>query len=620
MNKNLDRRTFLKRAGLAGPAIAAVAAGLPRPAAAADDALAPFLHGVASGDPLQDRVILWTRITPPALHDGAPIAVRWRLALDADMQHLVMQGETFASAERDWTVKLDPTGLAPWTYYFFEFESLGQRSLVGRTKTAPAPGQPVDHLRVGVASCANYQQGWFNAYARLAERDDLDAIIHTGDYLYEYGDGGYGPGSEIGRGHEPTVEMTELAHYRLRHGQYRQDPDLRRLHQLQPFVVTWDDHESTNNSWRDGAENHDDSEGDWAQRKAWAQQAYDEWMPIRSSGDPAIIYRHLSWGDLVDLVVMDTRLEGRDRQVTFPGTETEAIGGLIITPDTSDPDRHIVSPTQMEFVKNTLTESAAQWKLLAQQVVVSQWNLGGLPLLPEATRQADFPLLIRDGGNALNADAWDGYQADRTRLLSHIEGQAIDNVVILTGDVHSSWAFDVCNDPANPLSYNPVSGEGSVAVEFVCPGVTSESLGNTFNNLSSVPVASDVFETGMRVGNPHLKYLNSTRNGYLVLDITPEQVQSDWFFVEVDTPNEEESAGESWRSLSGSNRLTEADGPAAGKQAAPATPAALPTLSANAQPLGSGRGGGMDLGMLTVGLGLAALCKRRRDLAGTAPD
>ncbi len=610
MNADMDRREFLRRAGLTGPALAAVAAGLPRPAAAFDHSLAPFYHGVASGDPLADRVILWTRVTPPEGHDGSPIRVRWSLALDPDLQQSMQSGEIFARPEQDWTVKIDARDLAPLTYYFYAFESLGARSIIGRTKTAAAPGQDVRHLRLGLVSCANYQQGWFNAYARLAERDDLDAIIHTGDYLYEYEDGGYGPGSAIGRGHIPEVEMTELEHYRARHGQYKMDPDLRRLHQLFPFVTTWDDHESTNNSWRDGAGNHDESEGDWAGRKAWAQQAYDEWMPLRSSGDPNLIYRRLRWGDLVDLIVMDTRLEGRDKQVTFPGTDTEAIGGLIITPETSDPDRHIISPTQMQWVQSQLSQSTATWKFLSQQVVLSQWNVGAIPLLPEEARGLDLPMVLRDGGNALNADAWDGYQADRNRLLHHIRDQAIENVVVLTGDVHSSWAFDVTTDPANPLVYNPATGEGSLAVEFVCPAIASESLGETFNAMSA-PGAANAFEAGMKANNPQMKYLESTSNGYVVLDVTPEHTQADFFFVDVEAPNESQRNGESWRTRNGNNRLEPAPAPAPDKAAAPARPLAGPDDTATRATRSANLHGG-SLGIWTlVTAGLAAFIRHR---------
>ncbi len=610
MSFPIDRREFLRRAGLGGTAVAAVAAGLPRPAAAQDESLAPFFHGVASGDPLADRVILWTRVTPPAGHSGS-VSVRWTVALDPDMRQVVMSSEVLATAERDFTVKVDAQGLAPFTYYFYQFEALGGRSLVGRTKTAPAKGQGVDHLRLGVVSCANYQQGWFNAYARLAERDDVDAIIHTGDYLYEYEDGGYGPGSEIGRGHEPAVEMVELEHYRVRHAQYKQDPDLRRLHQLFPFVVTWDDHESANNSWKDGAENHNEGEGDWEARKANSQQAYDEWMPLRSTGDHGIIYRALEWGDLVDLVVMDTRIEGRDKQVTYPGTDTENLGALILAAETSNPERRLISEQQMDFVTRTLGASKAQWKLLAQQVIMSQWNVGALPRIPEFAQGADFPLILRDGGNAINADAWDGYQADRDRLLGYISQRAIDNVVVLTGDVHSSWAFDLTVDPMNPLVYNPITGAGSVAVEFVCPGVTSSSLGGTLNSLvGGLPLPSVVFETGLQLLNPQMKYVESTSNGYMVLDITPEHCQADWFFVTVDAPNDEQTAGESWEVKDRTNRLVAAAGPAASKEPAPAVTASTPGDS-NSRSAGAA-GGSLGLAGVVAGTLAGALLDRRR--------
>ncbi len=598
-----SRREFLRRAGLA--------LGVGRPPARADQSLAPFLHGVASGDPLPDRVVLWTRVTPPDGHDGAPIPVDWVVARDASLTDVVASGTTTATAERDWTVKVDPTGLAPGTHHFYGFRALGRSSLTGRTKTAPGVG--AQHVRLAVVSCANYQQGWFNAYARIAEREDLDAVICTGDYLYEYEDGGYGPGSAIGRGHQPPHEMVTLTDYRGRHAQYKLDPDLRVLHQRQPWVVTWDDHESTNNSWRDGAKNHQpDGEGDWAARKVAAMRAYDEWMPIRSTGDPAIIYRHLAWGDLVDVVVLDTRLEGRDEQAEFAGQEQ---GVLLLVPATSDPDRHLVSPEQMEFLRSTLSASTARWKLVAQQVIVAQWNLGAVPLLPEGA--PDVPLLVRDGGNALNADAWDGYQADQLTFLRHLRDEAIDDVVVLTGDVHSSWAFDLSVEPNNPAVYDPITGRGSIGVEFVAPAIASKSLGDTFNELTRTPVGADVFEAGMRANNPHLRHLDSRRQGYVVLDLTPERCQADWFHVTVAAPDDGEEFGAAWFTETGGNRLLEADGPAAPKEAGPAVPAEPPVAAEPAPrpapaPLPVTGGGAVALGTAAVA---AAEVLRRRSSA-----
>jgi alkaline phosphatase D len=611
-----DRRTFLRRAGLTGAAAVAVAAGLPRPAAAADDDLAPFLHGVASGDPLADRVILWTRVTPPDGHDGAPIPVEWVVATDPELTAVVASGTVTAASERDFTVKVDPTGLAPFTYYFYAFRALGRTSLVGRTKTAPAAGQGVAHLRFGVVSCSNLTGGFFNAYARVADRDDLDCILHLGDYLYEYGNGDdrYGPSELVGvRDHAPPHEYVTLADYRTRHAQYKLDPDLRRLHQLFPWIVTWDDHESTDNSHRDGANNHGnepysnaaEATTTWAERKATAQRVYDEWLPIRSSGDPAVIYRHLPFGDLADIIVLDTRLEGRNPQVEYPGTGEEALGGTILFGEMSDPDRRLISDTQMAWFQDRLSTAPGQWKVVAQQVVVGQWNVGGLPRPTEGTPLQDAPKLIREGGNALNPDSWDGYTADRDRFLNHLRDQGIDDVVVLTGDVHSSWAMDLTTDPANPAVYDPLTGDGSVAVEFVGPSVTSASLGETFGPLAEGQAA---MVGGLLATNPHLKFADLVAHGYIVLDVTPERTQSDWYFVDtVLRPSDAEAHAASWKTDAGTNRL--ARGVAAPPKApAPALPAPTPPVTpappdqpAPATPVLPVTGGG------AVGVGVAAV-------------
>lgn len=561
-----DRRTFLRRAALTG-AGAALLAGLPRPAAAADDALAPFLHGVASGDPTADGVILWTRVTPP--QGSAPIvSVRWRMANDVAMSDVVASGQTTTDIDRDLTVKVDVLGLAPGTWYFYEFEAFGTTSMIGRTKTAPLHST---HLRFGVASCSNYQGGYFNAYARLAERDDLDAVIHLGDYLYEYGNGDdrYGPGAgelSTPRDHQPATEMVTLADYRMRHAGYKLDPDLRRLHQLFPWITTWDDHESTNNSHRDGAENHDPAtEGAWAVRKAAAQRAYGEWMPIRVT-DPSKIYRTLRYGDLADIIVMDTRLDDRD-------PELGSTGALVLAgAELDDPDRKMISVEQRQLVFDSLARRDSRWKVVAQQVILGQWNAGGAPRLPAA---ADGPrIVVRDGGNALNPDQWDGYPAERDRLFAHLHDHNIDNVVVLTGDVHTSWALDLTPDPYNPLVYNPLTGEGALGVELVTPSITSAN----FESLGPAGVAA--FEAVTRADNPHVKYVDFDEHGYFVLDLTPERAQADWYYVDtVLRASSVERLGASWQARDGENHLTAASAPAAEGTPAPATPSGLPRLT-----------------------------------------
>lgn len=238
------------------------------------------------------------------------------MATDPGLTEIVAKGRVNATADRDWCVKVDVTRLQPGTTYYYDFTSGGRTSITGRTRTAPAGA--AERLRFAVVSCSNYPEGYFNAYRNIADRHDLDAVIHLGDYVYEYGEAG-----ELGRATDPPHEMVTLADYRARYAQYRLDPDLRAAHQQHPFIAVWDDHESTNNSWYGGADNHDPGEGDWFERKAVSARVYDEWMPIRlpDSAQPLKIWRHLPYGELADLVMLDTRLWGRDQQPgMFDGT------------------------------------------------------------------------------------------------------------------------------------------------------------------------------------------------------------------------------------------------------------------------------------------------------------
>lgn len=520
----LSRREFLRRAGLASVAVASApllpgcgASALPGgdPRAAGD---AAFQHGVASGDPLPDRVILWTRVTPPA--GAQKVGGVVRVYADEAASRAIGQRPFVAAAARDFTVKVDFDGLEPGTTYWYRFEALGAKSALGRTRTAPAGG--VGRLRFGVVSCSSYAHGYFNAYAALAARTDIDAILHLGDYLYEYGTAEYG---DL-RPYEPDHEMVSLPDYRTRHAYYKREADLMELHRLFPFVTVWDDHESTDNSWRDGANNHTEgAEGAWVQRKAWAQQAYDEWMPIRypESGNVARIWRKFSYGDLVDLIMLDTRLYDRDEYASTPPAPGEPI---------KDPARRMLGPEQMQWLLQNLSESTARWKIIGQQVVFHQWQLAGAP------RAAG-------GGQQLNGDAWDGYQAERQAIIDHLRGNAIGNVVVLSGDVHSSWAADITDDPNNPAAYNPATGQGSVAVEFVTTSVTS-------------PFAIDIPEgqQAFLATNPHIRYTDWDRKGYLLLDVTPERVQGEWWYVPtIAEPAAGESFGAGYRVLDGADHL-----------------------------------------------------------------
>lgn len=604
----VDRRSFLRRAGAttAAATAATMLPGVARSVAAraqddapSNDAGAAFQHGVASGDPLADRVVLWTRVTPPADHDGSPIEVVWTIWTGVDRETVVATGNATANAERDFTVKVDPTGLDSATTYYYAFRAMEQNSILGRTRTAPADGD-VTRLRFGVVSCSNFTGGYFNAYGRVADRDDLDAVIHLGDYLYEYGNGAdrYGPGEGelVGtRDHVPETEMVSLDDYRARHGHYKRDPDLMLAHQRHPFITTWDDHESTNNSHREGAENHEPDEPDypneegvvWDDRRAASARAYDEWMPLRlgDPSEPIDIYRTLAYGDLVDLIVMDTRLEGRDPEVGTTGATI--VSGMEI----DDPDRVMFSDDQRDLVFGAIANSDARWKVVCQQVILAQWNAGGLPDLSALAGQQDFPaFFLRDGGNALNPDQWDGYTAERDRFFANIRDNEVENVVVLTGDVHTSWANELTQDPYNPATYDPTGQnpliDNNLGVEFVTPSITSA-------NFERLGPGADAAALATMADNPHVKYTDFASHGYLVLDLDADRAQADWFYVDtVLEPSTAESFGAGWQTPTGTQRLQQAEvapdgesrtNPPAG--AVPEeTPAADPTTSATPAP------------------------------------
>lgn len=566
-----DRRAFLRRAGILGAGtMAGGLLGAARPAAAADDELAPFFHGVASGDPTATTVVLWTRVTVDGAGDVVPL--RWEVARDLAFTDVVDAGIVDARAADDYTVKPVVDGLDPFTYYYYRFFHGPDPSITGRTKTAPAAGQDVDRLRFGFVSCSNYEGGYFNAYARLSERNDMDAILCPGDYIYEYGQGGYGPGAAIGRVTEPPDEMVTIDQYRGRFAHYRLDPDLRRLHQLYPWINTWDDHETTNDSWRDGAENHNGDEGDWEARKIAAWKAYREWLPLNiDASDPAapiVLYRALAYGDLADFIVMDTRIDGRDQPlfaVLEPG---------IIEAEIDNPDRRMISETQQAFVESSLSASTAAWKILLQQVMMMQWRI---PALPESIADVniDFLSLVADGGNSVNGDAWDGYAAERSRLFAHLRDNDITDVVVLTGDIHTTWAAELTEDPFDPTGY-PIAGlelgviPRNLGVEFVTPSVTSDNFDEIIDEFGAPGEITEVLVAAIEAlsggptalaTNPHIKSVDLSNHGYGIIDVTPDRVTYDTFFVPILEPTDVETFHESWyvEKSDGSAGLTHAD-------------------------------------------------------------
>ena len=524
---SVDRRTILKISA-ASAAAGAVTLGTPTAEAAGNRY---FRHGVASGDPLPRRVILWTRLTPtvgatPGSGKGPRVSVTWQVALDKAFTRVVSRGSFLTGSGRDHTVKVDAGDLRPDTSYFYRFLYRGVASPVGRTRTAPARHASPERLRFGVVSCANLQAGWFSAYRHLAARNDLTAVLHLGDYLYEYGPGQYGYGREEVdiRKHNPPHEMVTLSDYRKRHAQYKRDADLQALHRKYPFICTWDDHEVTNDRWSNGAENHNAGEGDYLSRQKHAYRAYDEWMPIRLSGtarlgDGGRIFRRLAFGRLAELSLLDLRTY-RDEQVS-PTVPSPV--GPTVNPASSDPDRTITGRAQLDFLKESLDNTRAQWKLIGNPVMIAPVDFGALPK-DVVDPIADVTGLLPKDGAAYNVDQWDGYTDDRREVFEHISDHGVRDTLFLTGDIHSGWA---CELPRDPSTW-PLSGT-SAGVEFVCTSVTSNNLKDVTDSPSRT--TSLLVEETIKANNRHIKYLNFDDHGFSVLDLTATRAQMDWFVI-----------------------------------------------------------------------------------------
>ncbi|MBT1184404.1 alkaline phosphatase [Streptomyces sp. CJ_13] len=532
------RRTVV----LAAAATAALAplAGLGASAAhAAAAAPAPaFLHGVASGDPLPDGILLWTRVTPvpeaaPGSGLGPATEVAWEVSEDKAFSRVVARGSVTATAAADHTVKADVRGLRPQTPYWYRFTAGDTVSPAGRTLTAPAHDVSTAGVRFGVVSCANWESGYFSAYRHLAARSDLTAVLHLGDYIYEYQSGGYPEAKYVVRQHEPKHEIVSLADYRVRHGKYKTDADLQALHAAHAIIAIWDDHEFANDAWAGGAENHTPgAEGEWAARAAAAKQAYFEWMPVRPSV-AGTVYRRLQFGTLADLHLLDLR--------SFRSQQAKVGSGSV-----DDPERTITGRAQLDWLKSGLASSNAAWKLVGTSVMISPVAFGSLPahLLKPLAKLLGLP----EGGIAINVDQWDGYTDDRKELLGHLKDRNIKNTVFLTGDIHMAWANDV---PVNMATY---PGSGTAATEFVVTSVTSDNL----DEMLHVPAdtASLVAETAIKAANWHVKWLDMDAHGYGVLDVTAERSQMDYYVVS-DKRRQDATAAwaRSYRTLSGTQKV-----------------------------------------------------------------
>ena len=492
---------------------------------------AAFSHGVASGDPTQTGVILWTRVTPEA---AGPVPVKWNVARDAAMKDVVKTGVFITGPERDYTVKIDVDGLEAGQVYYYWFTAGKASSSGGVTRTLPASGMA--DYRMAVVSCSNWPFGYFNVYREIAKRGQssvIDAVIHLGDYIYEYGVTGYGGvvGKELGRNHAPETEIVSLADYRARHAQYKSDPDLQAAHGVAPWFCTWDDHESANNSYRTGAENHQpETEGGWTERKAQAVQAYLEWMPVRDPvpGRPCeAIWRKFDIGDLATLFLLESRLVGRGEDLTFdemfmaPDAERPAIAERLKA-KINDPQRSMLGVEQEAWLADALKQSTAagrKWQVLGNQVTMAKVRTPDL----QSGLSADKYAKVSQGskryystaryGFEWNLDAWSGFPQARERLYAAAKA-ANARLVTLTGDTHTAWA--------NQLHDNSGQQRG---VEFGCTSVTSPGAGD------SVPF--EELNWLMPEANNEVLYYNAFAKGFTLLTLKTDEVEAE--FVKVST-------------------------------------------------------------------------------------
>ena len=548
------RRRFMRQV-CGGALLGATGAGV---AGCGSSAAAPtpnpeldFLHGVASGDPLADRIMLWTRVTPRRA-DAGDVVVEWQLATDAGMRQLVGGGSVSTGAAQDYTVKVDAGGLLPGHVYFYRFAAAGRKSSLGRTKTLP--GADARQVRLAVFSCSNYPAGYFNVYLDAARQNGLDAALHIGDYIYEYDSAGYACDDAValGRVSVPPDMLMALDDYRRRYAQYRGDPDLQALHASLPFITVWDDHEFADDAWRNGSVDHVDAEdGPFSLRKAAAVRAYHEWLPIRppEPNNPERIYRSFDFGKLVSLHMLDTRLIARDQQLLMASyyAEDGHFDADKFRRDIDSPRRQMMGQTQIDWLEGQVAASRARWQILGQQVLMARMEypapvalgqIGSVDYVALKTRARAEPASLSEKEKACLAaptlpcylDSWDGYQNDREQLFALMQKHR-KNLVVLAGDTHNAWASDL-RDRAGR----------QVGVEFAGASVSSPGM-----ECSHPGQAPEQVARMMEQLIEPLYYAQTSKRGYMIITAAEDEVRCDWRFV--DTVHSRQFSAATERSL-----------------------------------------------------------------------
>lgn len=448
----------------------------------------PFSLGVASGDPLPDSIVLWTRLAPDPFNGGGMpsvnVPVQWQLATDPNMKRVVLRGTAIATPELAHSIRVVLGGLQPAQWYWYQFKVGNEFSPIGRTRTAPALGSQVNQLNFAFASCQDWQNGYYPAYRHMAE-ENLDFVVHLGDYIYEYGPQPGGPRQHNG------PEITTLADYRKRYALYRTDPNLQAAHAAFPWIVTWDDHE-VDNDYADEIPEDDQSREAFLRRRAAAYQAYYEHMPLRSfampNGPDMQLYRRLTFGDLAEINVLDTR-QYRTDQPCNDGIKPRCAEAF-------DPAATMTGAAQEQWLFQGLDQSPSRWNIIAQQTMLAEYDFDARP-----------------GIEAFNMDQWDGYVAARDRLLNFLQTRRPSNPVVITGDIHSNWVHDLKVDFSNPAS-------PTVGTEFVGTSISSD-----FPAQFIAPV------TAALADNPHTKFFDGAFRGYVRCNLTRDRWQSDFRVV-----------------------------------------------------------------------------------------
>jgi len=521
-NKGLNRRQAVAALGAGG-----IAAALPMRLQAAEPASGRFRHGVASGDPDATSLMLWTRVESETPEQ----AVQWQIAGDAAFAEILHTGMFPTSAERDYTVKVLVEGLEPGGTYYYRFIADGEVSPAGRTRTLPAGA--LDRLGIALVSCSNYPFGFFNAYDAIARDPLVDIVLHTGDYIYEYGTDGWGAesGRKLGRAHEPANEIVSLSDYRTRHAQYRRDPGLQAMTAAHPFIACWDDHESANNPWIGGAENHQPAtEGDWLSRRAASIRAYYEWLPIRESGpgrNRAEFWREYRFGDLATVVTLETRHTARARQIDYTEYASAFASKADVEKFRTDvlgaPDRPMLSHDMELFLAGALSRSVADgqpWRVIGNAVPLARMDVPDLvgagvlpaPDTPDLAPAAQGLAWKAQWNLPFYTDTWDGYPWARERFYDLCREAGATDLIVLTGDSHSFWANRLADGSGRPMG-----------VELGTAGITSPG---DFVESGFGPELSARLDEAFAEMVDEVLWTDNFHQGYVRLDLRPDAAQT----------------------------------------------------------------------------------------------